>query len=90
MLVLLFVLEKKLHENPFSLNLLFFCSSVESQPKSRDSGTSALPALVLLLRTAWLHAFVVTIKCDSALKAFSTVLDISFQRLALTTYGVVL
>lgn len=40
MLVLLFVLEKKLHENPFSLNL-FFCSSVESQPKSRDSGTSS-------------------------------------------------
>ena len=57
---------------------------------SGEHGLPALPALVLLLRTAWLHAFVVTIKCDSAFKAFSTVLDIHFQRLALTTYGVVL
>ena len=41
MLVLLFVLEKTLHKNPFSINLLSFCSSVESQSKSQDSGTSS-------------------------------------------------
>lgn len=53
-------------------------------------GLPALPAPALLLRTAWLHAVVVTIKCDSAFKAFGTVLDINFQRLALPIYRVVL
>lgn len=90
MLVLLFALEKKLHKNPFGLNLLSFCSNVESQPKGWDSGASSPASPSLLLRTAWLHAFVVTIKCDSAFKAFCTVLDINFQRLALPIYRVVL
>lgn len=61
MLVLLFALEKTLHKNPFSLNLLSF-SSMKASLKARTVGLPALPALALLLRTAWLHAFVVTIK----------------------------